>query len=64
MFKKVLLALNARDQKMATKQIEYLDFAFSAALELPPSVAQGITREIKAIKKANTAIEAEASIDK
>lgn len=63
-FKKVLLALNARDQKMATKQIEYLDSAFSAALELPPSVAQGINREIKAIKKANTTIEAETSMDK
>ncbi|EOG7786256.1 hypothetical protein ACSW0U_000269 [Vibrio fluvialis] len=63
-FKKVLLAINARDNKVAKKQAEYLDSAFSVALELPPSVAQGITREIEAIKKTNTTIEAEASMDK
>ncbi len=63
-FKKVLLAINARDNKMATKQAEYIDSAFNAALELPPSVAQGIAREIKAVREASINVEAEASLDK
>ncbi|HHF3208188.1 TPA: hypothetical protein ACPJ2F_003535 [Vibrio diabolicus] len=63
-FKKVLLAINARDKKMAIKQAEYLDSALSAALELPPSVAQGVSKEIKTIKEANINIGAEASLDK
>ncbi|MCS0411955.1 hypothetical protein ND932_08745 [Vibrio diabolicus] len=64
MFKKVLLAINARDNKMVTKQAEYLDSAFSDALRLPPSVAQGVSQEIKTMKEASTNIEAEASLDK
>ncbi|EPQ9981830.1 hypothetical protein ACUY0P_004123 [Vibrio parahaemolyticus] len=63
-FKKVLLAINAKDKNMLNKQAEYLESAFNAAIELSPSVAQGIAREIKAVKEASTNIEAEASLDK
>ncbi|HHX8467738.1 hypothetical protein J4H54_07915 [Vibrio alginolyticus] len=63
-FKKVLLALNAKDKNMLNKQAEYLEAAFNAAIDLPPSVAQGVSKEIKTIKEASTNFEAEASLDK
>ncbi|TBT37348.1 hypothetical protein D5E79_25180 [Vibrio parahaemolyticus] len=62
--KKVLLALNAKDKNMLNKQAEYLEAAFNAAIDLPPSVAQGVSKEIKTIKEASTNFEAEASLDK
>lgn len=63
-FKKVLLALNAKDKNMLNKQAEYLEAAFNAAIDLPPSVAQGVSKEIKTIKEASTNFEAEVSLDK
>ncbi|TOK22675.1 hypothetical protein CGI22_15900 [Vibrio parahaemolyticus] len=63
-FKKVLLAINAKDKNMAKKQSEYLESAFNTALELPPSVARGFSRELATVKKAATPTEAELSVDK
>ncbi|NOH82550.1 hypothetical protein F0249_01920 [Vibrio sp. 03-59-1] len=63
-FKKVLLAINAKDKNMAKKQSEYLESAFNTALELPPSVARGLSRELATVKKAATPTEAELSVDK
>ncbi|MEC7308850.1 hypothetical protein [Vibrio crassostreae] len=63
-FKKVLLAINAKDKNMAKKQSEYLESAFNTALELPPSVARGLSRELATVNKADTPTETELSVDK
>ncbi|NOH31625.1 hypothetical protein [Vibrio mediterranei] len=62
-FKKVLLALNAKDKNMLNKQAEYLESAINSAIELPPSLAQAISKELTTTK-INILTESELSVDK
>ncbi|HFQ5047333.1 TPA: hypothetical protein ACGUWG_004123 [Vibrio vulnificus] len=63
-FKKVLLAINASDKNMARKQAEYLESVLNAALDLPPSIAKRISREVAIATESDAHIENEYSTDK
>ncbi|WMN98241.1 hypothetical protein NI380_22945 [Vibrio parahaemolyticus] len=63
-FKKVLLAINASDKNMARKQAEYLESVLNAALDLPPSIAKRISREVAIATESDVHIENEYSTGK
>ncbi|EGQ8539271.1 hypothetical protein [Vibrio parahaemolyticus] len=50
-FKKVLLAINAKDKGMMKKQSEYLASALISTLDLPPKLADNIASEVALLQE-------------
>ncbi|MDN2481672.1 hypothetical protein [Vibrio agarivorans] len=54
-FKKVLLAVNAKDKGLVKKQSEYLNSVLNSTLDLPPELADKIASEVASLQAPKTA---------